>query len=117
MTLTADQLQLAIFCAHEERQARHRGKPPGPQAWNDQLIEALCRELAALSASPSRQSEVVGLRELQREDSIGSGDAAVLLGWNLRRVQRHAGRLGGRRISGKLVFQRSTILEHCEGAA
>ena len=115
MTLTPEQLRLAIFCAEQERLARHRGKPPGPQSWNDKLIQALATELAV--ASRPRQSEVVGLPCWNHDDDLSARQVAEMMSWTVRRVQRHADKLGARRVDGRLIFRASTIREHIEGQA
>jgi len=113
--LSEQELWWAMFCAVEERQARDRGKPPGLARWNDQLIEALRRELAA---SRSRQSSSTDQQHSKHDDEwISARQVGAMMCWNVRRVQRHAPALGRRKIDGRLVFRESIIREHIEGSA
>ncbi|CQD07435.1 hypothetical protein BN000_01485 [Mycobacterium europaeum] len=114
MTLTEDQLRKCLFCAVEERQARERGKPPGLARWNDDLIRALDAELAL---SRTRQCENAIQPHSKHEDWISAREVSEMTGWGLRRVQRHAAKLGARKIGGRLMFSESIIREHIEGSA
>lgn len=112
--LNDDQLRKCLFCAVEERQARERGKPPGLARWNDELIRALTEELAL---SRTRQHDNAFQPHSKHEEWISAREAAEMTGWSLRRVQRHAAKLGARKISGRLMFSENTIREHIEGSA
>jgi hypothetical protein len=48
---------------------------------------------------------------------IGTRDVAQMLGWKVRRVQRHALQLGGQMSSGRLLFRESAVIEYSEGIA
>lgn len=113
--LSEDQLRKCLFCVVEERQARERGKPPGFARWNDELIQALADELAAMSRT--RQSDNTDQPSSEHDNWISTRDVSNMTGWNIRRVQRHAAALGARRIGGRLMFPESMIREHIEGSA
>jgi len=114
MTLAPKWIQLAIFCADEERKARQAGKFPGYVRWIDELVDELCRELA----SRSRQPVDAQLPDLDQEQWISARQVAAMMpGRSVRWVQRHAGELGGRLVDGRLVFNASIIREHLEGSA
>jgi len=116
MTLTEQQWRLVIFCLGEERQARLRGKTPGFQPWNDELIEAACRELAEMSRQ--RQSDDAAPSDLNRDNDsdLSSRQVAEMTGWHIRKVQRNRKKLGGQKIGTSLVFHERDVLEHIEGS-
>ena len=112
MSFTEQQLRLLIYCTDQERLARNRGKVPGPQGWEDDLIEALAAELAV---SPSGQQNGSGEGQLSHEDQwIGSEQAAAILGWHIRTLRRRYADLDGRKVAGSLVFRESTVREYAE---
>jgi hypothetical protein len=113
--LTEDQLRKCLFCAVEERQARDRGKPPGLSRWNDELIQALYEELAALSRT--RQSGDVDPPDSKHDNWLSAREVSEMTGWNIRRIQRQAAKFGARKVSGRLMFPASAIREHIEGSA
>jgi hypothetical protein len=113
--LTPAQLQQALYCCSQERDARHAGKVPGPQAWNDTLIEALARELAEMSSA--RQQSEGDQEQLKHETWISTRQVAEMIGWGMRKIQRHSDKLGGRDIGGRLAFPLSVIRQHVEGTA
>lgn len=115
--LTEDDLRDCLFAVIEQRAALHRGKLVGPARRPDELIRKLFSELAALSRT--RQSEGIELRSFDHDDDerIGSREAAEMIGWNIRRVQRRRKQLGGEMVRGRIEFHKSTIWQHIEGAA
>lgn len=105
-------LQLLLYCCGQELAARRAGKKPGVQQWNSEVIRALELELAV---TRTRQSE----RErdsLSNHEHIDSRTAARILGWSLRRVQRHAADLDGHKIaSGAWLFPASVVYDYSAG--
>lgn len=105
--------RFALWCAAEELRARHAGKLPGVQPWNAELVRALELELA-VSSTRHESACSAEQSDYDDDDPIGTLDAARLLGWSMRRVQRHAGDLDGHAVGGRLVFQRTTVIEYRE---
>src|ERR1700677_2819790 len=116
MSCTEQQLRLLIYCTYQERLARHGGKVPGPQGWEDPLVQALCDELAEMSSKRQPLDDDLG-QYTQEEQWIGAREGGQMTGWNIRKGQRHAVALGAQKISGRLVFPASAVLEHLGGAA
>lgn len=112
MTLDERFLRLALWCANQELTARRGGKTPGVQPWNAELVRALKLELAV---SGSRQDDVVGVQLSKHEEWIGCRDAATILGWTTRQVQRRASGLEGRKTSAGWIFPASVVEEYAKG--
>jgi helix-turn-helix protein len=49
------------------------------------------------------------------ETWIGSPEAAEILAWSKRQVQRHANELCGRIIGGRWLFRESDVIDYMEG--
>jgi hypothetical protein len=114
MRLTPRLLRLALWCARQELDARRAGKPPGVQPWNAELVRALELELAV---SRSRQSAEADDACSDHDEWISTREAARLLRWDMRRVQRHASDLDGRRCRcglGGLIFRAPAVREYAE---
>lgn len=113
MSLGERELRLALHCCNEELRARNRGKPPGPQSWLVGLVRAL--ELEVVTMSRSRQDPMPVPPCSEHEELVGSREAATILGWTVRQVQRHAADLDAQKLpSGQLVFQRGIVNEYRE---
>ncbi|WP_207358222.1 hypothetical protein [Mycolicibacterium sp. S2-37] len=75
-------------------------------------VLAFHRRLAeAVEVSSRRQCEATCREELG-ESRIGTRQAAALLGWGPRRVQRHVADLGGELVAGRLVFDERAVIEY-----
>jgi hypothetical protein len=80
------------------------------------LMERLDREIR-WAVSPSRQSDHQAAGELNAENTvelIGTKLAAEILGWSVRKVQRHRADLGGRCVGGRLVFRANAVRAYRE---
>jgi hypothetical protein len=101
-----------LYCCAEELRARAAGKPPGPQPWLRNLVRRLEMEVAL---SSSRQDEHGDMPRSDHDDEwIGTVEAARILHWHQRQVQRRAADLEARKVAGKLVFRAATIHEYAE---
>jgi hypothetical protein len=98
-----------MYCCNEELTARRNGKIPGPQAWNHEVIRALQH---AYTLSQSRHESNCEKEELTHDDWIGSEQAAEILGWNVRKVQRHHRDLDGRKLGRAMRFRESVVREY-----
>lgn len=77
-------------------------------------VVALYRRIdQACEVSSRRQLEVVRREELG-ESRVGSRQAAALLGWNVRRVQRHVADLGGEMVGDRLIFDERAVRQYAE---
>lgn len=109
--LSDDDVRAAYYCASEVlRSRRLRGQPVPP--WLAALVGRLDDEVRA---SRTRQ-EIVGEQpQLEPKAWIGSAEAAALLGWSRRQVQRRAADLDGSRIGGRWLFREAVVIEYAEG--
>ncbi|MDX1878217.1 hypothetical protein SBE55_10345 [Mycolicibacterium sp. 141076] len=106
-------LELVLYCCGQELAARRAGKKPGVQQWNSEVIRAVELELAV---TRTRQSERARDSCSKYEHWIDSTVAAGILGWSLRRVQRHAADLDGHKIaSGAWLFPATVVYEYAAG--
>jgi hypothetical protein len=111
--LTERDLWRALTCAVEYRQARQRQSLPGPSRWVDETIEALAH---ALEVSRTRQSDSGNQQHLTHDEKwLTARQASTMIGWGIRRIQRHAHALGAQKIGGRLLFRESAIRENIEG--
>lgn len=115
--LSEDQLRKCLFCAVEEKQARERGKPPGLSRWNDELINALYGELAALSRTRQPDNTTQSDSAYDADDWLTAREVAAMTQRNARWVQRHAPKLGGVIFGRQYRFPRSAVVEHIKGQA
>ena len=107
--LSEQELWAALTCASEAQRARS-----APAAWIDRLINGLRRELEAASFTrQSGQSDEVDWEH----DWISARETAERMSWSLRRVQRHADKLCGRRNGGRWFFDPAIIDQHTGSSA
>lgn len=109
--LSDEDLRAAYYCAGEVLRGRRLRGQPIP-AWLRTLFDHLDSEVRA---SHTRQQSRSDETQLKSDDWIGSGQAAVILGWSQRRVQRRAADLDGRSIGGRLAFREAVVVEYAEG--
>jgi hypothetical protein len=112
VNLSDDEKRQALFCCAEELRARAAGKPPGVQPWLARLVRRLELEVAV---SSSRHDDRDGSSRSKGDEWIGTAEAARILGWHPRRVQRHAADLDGRKFPTQLVFRESAVRDYAEG--
>lgn len=106
MKLTAHEVRAAYYVtAAYRRSGRH--VPPSVAA----LCERLDREIR-FGVSPTRHESDSAPSPLGNVEWIGTRLAAELLGWSLRRVQRHAADLDGRHVGGRLIFPRNSVEDY-----
>ncbi|MDT5348324.1 MAG: hypothetical protein QOH91_1611 [Mycobacterium sp.] len=111
MNLTEDEKRQTLYCCGEVARMRASlRKPVG--LWLVKLIRRLELEVAV---SSSRHEWGCVDSESEHEDWIGTAEAARLLGWHQRQVQRRAADLNGRKVSGKLVFREGAVRDYAEG--
>ncbi|MCW2652678.1 MAG: hypothetical protein JWR32_3654 [Mycobacterium sp.] len=115
MTLTPRHLRQALWCAGAVRESRATGKPvPGPLlAWNSEVVRALELEVALSSTRQPRQQTDCESAELRDAVAwVGAALAASILGWDLRKVQRRASDLSGRKVAGRWIFPETIVREY-----
>jgi hypothetical protein len=74
----------------------------------------------SLSVSFTRHQTGCGAEDdpSSKQDSwIDSPEVAELLGWTIRKVQRHAANMGARLIGGRWLFRESAVMDYMEGLA
>jgi hypothetical protein len=106
------EIRAAYYCASEILRSRRLGGQPIP-AW---LRRWYARLDAELKLSRTRQDFDAPAAELAAAQDlwIGTPEAAALLGWSLRQIQRRATDLEGRIIAGRYVFRESTVRTYAE---
>jgi hypothetical protein len=110
VNLTGDDLRAAYYCVAEVVRSRRRTGASIP-GWMKIHFDRLD---TAVRLSPTRQAvaENGGRAPQSAHGIIGTAEAAAILGWSTRRVQREAGQLGGARVCGRLLFLRETIADY-----
>lgn len=106
-------VRAAYTCVAEVVRRRVRCGEPVP-AW---LRAHYARLDVQVRLSPPRQDPEGSGAE--SEEWIGSSDAATLLGWTTRQVQRLAADLDGRIVAGRWMFRTDTVCayrEACDGS-
>lgn len=112
LMFTDTELRQLLYCAAEELRARVRGKRPGPQPWLRDLVRRLELEVAV---SSSRHDERCDLQLCEHEiEWIGTTQAASVLGWHERHVQRRATDLDGQKVAGKWIFRATVVRNYAE---
>jgi hypothetical protein len=77
-------------------------------------LRAFHRRLDAAVEVSSRRQSAAAHREELGVSRIGTRQAAALLGWGVRRTQRHAADLGGELVADRLTFDERTVREYAE---
>jgi hypothetical protein len=114
--LNPTEVRACLYAVSQFRRAAVMGGrrvPPSVAA----LADRLDRELR-LGMSPTRQENDSATRQLEPErpaELIGTTQAAKLLDWIPRRVQRHQADFDGRKVGGRLVFNASVVREYARG--
>jgi hypothetical protein len=101
-------VQAAYYCSSALIRNRQRTGEPVPD-WLRQHHAQLDAEIRGLSRTRHHDDEIDC--DLGESNQIGAREAAVLLGWSIRKVQRRKEDQGGRLVGGGLIFDRSAILE------
>ena len=111
MRLADEEVRAAYYCASELLRSRRLGGRPIPlwlRRWHARLD-------AEVRLSRTRQEFDGAPAELTAEDLwIGTPEAAALLGWSLRQVQRRAADLDGQMIAGRYMFRESAVRTYRE---
>lgn len=113
MILSGADVRAAYWCAAQVirgRELHSHQVPPPVRALFDRL-DAEVRMSRARHESDSRTAQ------LGSDQLIGVNEAADILGWTKRKVQRHATDLDGKRVAGQWVFSRSAVIEYLEGGS
>lgn len=108
MNLTGWEIGVAYYClADYRRKKAESGERLKPSFIA--LYERFDHVVRFGEVSPSRHESITATEELGHVELIGTRLAAEILGWNLRRVQRHAADLDGRTVGGRLVFPAEAV--------
>lgn len=114
MAVSPRALKFAIWCCEQELQGRIAGtRPGGVQPWLAEHLRALNLEYAV---SHERQAQSDHESPCDHDDEwISSRQAANILRWSPRTVQRRATDLEGWWLSPrKVVFRESLVREYAE---
>lgn len=114
--LTEEDLRRVLFCVIEQHERQRRKEAPMRAPWTPELIQKVCGAIGEMSRA--RQSRTRGQSHSRREEKLLSArQVSERIGWNVRRVQRHAPELGGKLVGGRLLFRAAAIDEHLGGRA
>jgi hypothetical protein len=104
--------QAAYYCAASLVRRRTRTGEPIP-AWLRQHHAGLDAEIRGMSRRGHEGGEIgPSSGQLEVQTLIGTKEAARLLSWSTKKVERHRRGLGGQLVSGRLIFDRSKVLEY-----
>lgn len=106
MKLTPTEIRAGVFVMRLFRQSANR-VPPSVAA----LAERLETAVRVGDASPWRQSAPAEPSCSQRVELIGTAEAARILGWTMRRVQRHAADLDAVWLGDRLAYPAERVRE------
>ena len=109
--LTREETSWARAAVVETMIRRQRTGEPVPQQFSG-LLRRLDDILTSKAGSADGPSDADGASQL---DLIGTAEAAAIIGTSEEWVRRIAKGLGGRRVGGQWVFQRSDVIEHRTG--
>jgi hypothetical protein len=112
VNLTDDEKRHTLYCCGQELRARAAGKRPGVQPW---LVRLVRRWELEVAVSSTRHEWDCPDSESDHDDRIGTAEAASILQWNVRRVQRRVADLDGRKLGRQLVFRESVVRDYAEG--
>jgi hypothetical protein len=112
VNLQGDELSAAYAVAAEAVRTRVTRRAPVPQ-WLQRHFQRLDLEVRV---SRTRQESGCAGEELDEKDSrsIGTPEAAVILDWSTRKVQRRATDLDGQRVAGRWMFRESVVRDYGE---
>lgn len=112
MRLDDDAVRAAYACAAESLRNRVNQNVPVP-FWLQSLYGRLDLEVRL---SRTRQETDWDGEESEEKDSrwIGSPEAAAILGWSTRKVQRLAPDLDGQLTAGRWLFRESAVTDYAE---
>lgn len=112
MRLSEQEVQVFYYCVADVIRGRRRRYQPIPD-WMHRTYAKLDNHIRIMSRA-RHESDGAG-EQLDADSWIGSRETAAILGWDIRRVQRSASDLDGRKIGNRLMFRESTVLEYAEG--
>lgn len=108
MKLTPYEIRATVYVLRLFQQTATQ-VPPSVAA----LAERLETAVRQGDASPWRQSEQPSPTESEHDvELISTAEAAHILGWTMRRVQRHAADLDGRRLGDRLAYPADRVHEY-----
>lgn len=118
MNLSPTEVRACVFAVAQFRRAAAmagRRVPPSVAALADRLDHEL-----RFGVSPARQECDCAAGQLESTGEhamewIGTRMAAGILGWELRRVQRHAADLDGQLVGARWVFPRRSVDAYANG--
>jgi hypothetical protein len=112
MRLSEHEVQVFYYCVADVIRGRQRRYQPIPE-WMRHAYAKLDYHIRMTSRQRHGSDDAEG--QLEADSWIGSRQTAAILGWDIRRVQRCASDLDGRKISNRLMFRESKVLEYAEG--
>lgn len=110
MSMAADDVRPAYYCAAEVMRHRQRAGQPIPH-WLSRHFDQLDAKIRA-SESGHESDRAAG--QLDDEKLITAREAANIVGRSKRQVQRLAADLDGQIVGGRWLFQLNTVTEYAE---
>ena len=111
MNLDSDGVRTAYYCAAWVLRSLEENRRPVPD-WLRNHFDRLDSEVRM---SRGRQEKCCVEPSSEEETWIASPEAAQILGWSKRQVQRHAKDLAGQIVGGRWLFRESLVVECAEG--
>jgi len=113
MNLRGDDLEAAYYAvAGFIRQCCLIGRIPPPEV--RRVYKRLDSHIRLSQGRHETGSTATAEASSNEETWIGSRQAALILGWSKRQVQRHATELGGQITSGRWLFRESEVIDYAE---
>ena len=110
--LNSDGVRAAYYCSAWVCRSLKENRRPIPD-WLQSHFDRLDSEVRMSRARQEKRGVEPSSEE--EETWIGSPDAAQILGWSKRQVQRHAKELAGQIVGGRWLFRESLVVEFAEG--
>ena len=102
-------LHAAYYCAAAVIRSRRRNGTPIPD-WLRTHYVVLDRQIRhPVSSQPRQHTDCDSPHSDDLDRFISAAQAAVILGWNTRQVQRRATDLDGRRVGGRWLFRLADV--------
>lgn len=112
--LTEEDWRRVLFAVIELHERQRRKEAPMRAPWTPELIQKVCGAIGEMSRP--RQSRTRDRSQSRREENLLSArQVSERIGWNVRRVQRHAPELGGDLVDSRWMFSAAAIDEHLGG--
>jgi hypothetical protein len=112
--LDDDELWWVLYACSQEQRYRSTGYRGSRRPVSPQLARVIRRLELEVATSRLRQDDVGAVQLSEHEDPLVTRDAAAVLGWTTRKVQRHSADLEGRKTSAGWIFPAAAVHAYAE---